>query len=234
MKEVNIKTFYALDLDRTLLDTVKAADLFRSVVAEHDVVLAETLAQEVEDYSLRGKSFSMRDFIAERAGEPVTAEIEAKFIKVAATHNLLNAGAKELIAFIETLPDADFGILTYGSPSGQMMKIRAAGLASIRHLVTSEAFKGQQISSWRTQDGFYSLPEPLGGGRAATVVLVDDKSFSFQGLASDCRGYWVSPLRGKGEDHPVDTITPVNSLAEVIAFERAMTVRHPFQHVTLN
>ena len=226
MNEADITTFYVLDLDRTLLDTVKAADLFRLVVAEWSVELSRALAQEVEDYSLRGKSFSMRDFIAERVGEEQAVEMEAVFIRSVADQNLLNDGARELMAAITALPDADFGILTYGSPTGQLMKIRAAGLSNIQNLVTREAFKGQQIASWRGDDGLYHIPEALGGARATTVVLIDDKSFSFQGLAPDCRGYWISPLRETGEEHPIVTVVPVRTLFEIIDQELALVANN--------
>ena len=231
MNGANITTFYVLDLDRTLLDTVKAADLFRQTVAEWDIQLSQLLAREVEDYSLRGTSFSMRDFIAERVGEERAIEIEAAFIRAVADQNLLNDGARELMAAITALPDADFGILTYGSPAGQLMKIRAAGLSNIQNLVTREAFKGQQITSWRDDDGFYCVPDALGGARAATVVLIDDKSFSFQGLAPDCRGYWVSSRQDDDENHPIATVRRVSTLFEVVdqelAFVADNTVKLP-------
>jgi len=222
MNEDSIGTYYILDLDRTLLDTEKAANVLRDVVARHNPQLAAALAQNVEDYSLHDKSFSMRDFILGQIGEPETAEIEAAFMVAAARQDLLNAGARELMAFIASLEDARFGILTYGSASGQSMKIRAAGLDRVASLVTSIAFKGEQMSAWRGEDGRYHLPEVLGGFTANTIVLIDDKSFSFQGLADDCRGYWVQQPRDAGRESAVPHVVPARGLIEVIDLEMAL------------
>jgi len=222
MNEGSVTTFYLLDLDRTLLDTEKAAELLRTVVARYSPKLAVELARNVEDYSLLGESFSMRDFIVEKVGEAEATEIEARFIAAASDQDLLNIGAHALMAYIRTLPDAAFGILTYGSLGGQTMKIRAAGMADVPSLVTGETFKGEQISSWRGEDGLYHLPEELGGGTAATIAFVDDKPFSFKGLTADCRGYWVKSLYDAGKEKLPSYITPVETLLEIIELEKAL------------
>ena len=98
MSELNITTFYVLDLDRTLLDTEKAADVLRVVVAAHNPQLAIELAKNVEDYSLHDKSFSMRDFILGQIGEPETAEIEAARHKARLTGHVHNAQVMLLAA----------------------------------------------------------------------------------------------------------------------------------------
>ena len=221
MNGANVTTFYLLDLDRTLLDTEKSANLLRTVVAQHSPALAVELARNVEDYSLLGESFSMRDFIVEKVGEAEATEIERRFIAAASGQDLLNVGARELMAYIRSLSDATFGILTYGLLGGQTMKIRAAGMADVPSLVTSETFKGEQISSWRGEDGVYHLPEELGGGMATTIAFVDDKPFSFKGLTADCRGYWVKSLYDAGKEKLPSYITPVETLLEIIDLEKA-------------
>jgi len=226
MSEVEMKEMYLLDLDRTLLDTDKAAEALRIAVSWHNAALATQLTQRIEDYTLLGESFSMRDFILEQVGEVKTAEIEAKFIELSADQDLLNPGARELIAYIRSKPGAAIGILTFGSTEGQAMKIKAAGIADLPYLVTGETFKGEQISSWRDENGVYNLPEELGGISVATIVFVDDKPFSFKGLAGDCRGYWVHSLYDAGKERIPSYVVPVEKLADIIQLEIARDTAH--------
>ncbi|MBC7459335.1 hypothetical protein H7200_01310 [Candidatus Saccharibacteria bacterium] len=219
MNDSHNQTYYILDLDRTILNTDKAADLMRNAVSWHNTDLASELAQRIEDYTLLGESFSIRDFIVERIGEDGIAEIETKYNELSAAVDVLNPGAQSLLDYLQTKPDAGVGILTFGSPLGQAMKIHAAGLDVLPFLVTGETFKGQQISSWRRDDGLYQLPPELGGGTTNQIVFVDDKPFSFKGLAADCRGYWVKSLYDAGNEKLPSYVQPVENLKDIIALE---------------
>lgn len=217
-----METFYLIDLDRTLLNTDRTVEVMRGVVALHDTELAQSLEQCFEDYTLLGESFSMRDYIVENVGEAEMAKIEVKFKAIAADQDLLNPSALTLLEYLRTKPDAGMGILTYGSPLGQAMKISAAGLGDVPFAVTSETFKGALIASWRQEDDWYHLPEEFGSAVAKTVVLVDDKPFSFKGLPIDCRGYLVKSLYDAGEEKLPFVVTPVPDLTTVIAAEKLL------------
>lgn len=219
MNDPVLTAFYILDLDRTLLDTERAAKIMRDAASWRNTDLAAELTQKIEDYTLYGESFSMHDFIVERVGEQELALIEQKYRELASGQDLLNTGAKELMAYIETRPNTAFGILTFGSPKGQALKIQVSGLGAIPFMVTQETFKGEQISSWRDESGVYHLPTELGGQMAHTIVFVDDKPFSFKGLAADCRGYWVKSLYDAGMEKLPDYVVPVKNLQAIIALE---------------
>ena len=223
MAAPEFSTFYVLDLDRTLLDTIKATELMRGVIALHDAELAARLEQRFEDYSASGESFSMRDFIAENVNEDEMIRIEAKYKEVAVDWELLNPGAKELLEYLSDKESAGFGILTYGSELGQKMKIEAvAELGAVPYLVTAETYKGAQIATWRENDGLYHLPEELGGGTAKKIVFVDDKPFSFKGLPIDCRGYLVHSVYDAGIEKLPHVVSQVNSLKEVVLAEKLL------------
>ena len=219
-----LSTYYILDLDRTLLDTEGAALLMRDAASWSNADLAAQLTQKINDSSLYGESFSIRDFIVEQVGEEGLVAIEAKYRELMLNKDVLNPGAQELIDYIHTLPDAVWGILTYGSQSGQTLKIEASGLGSSLYLVTHETFKGDQITSWRDENGLYHLPEELGGYITKKIVFVDDKPFSFKGLAADCRGYWVKSLFDAGKESLPANVTPIQSLLEVIALEKQLSI----------
>lgn len=214
-------TFYILDLDRTILDTIKSTELMEGVVALHDTDLSTALTQKFEEASSLGESFSMRDFIVEQVGEDEMLKIEEKFITLASERDVLMPGAKELMTYVGALPDAAFGIMTYGSERGQRMKIRAGGLGDIPALVTGETFKGAQIASWRQDDDLYHLPEELGGYVVTSIVLIDDKPFSFKGLPIDCRGYWVKSIYDAGVEKIPSQVQAESDLFAIIAAEKA-------------
>lgn len=214
-----MSTYYLLDLDRTLLETARSTELMRDVVALHNSDLATALEQRFEEYTLLGESFSMRDFIVEHIGEEEMGKIEVKYLASTMEQDLLLPGAKELIEFIRSQPDAGAGIMTFGSPTGQAMKITAAHI-DLPFIVTGETFKGAQIASWRQEDELYHLPDEFGSAVVQTVVLVDDKPFSFKGLPSDCRGYWVKTLYDAGSGSIPTVVQEVPDLTAVIAAEK--------------
>jgi beta-phosphoglucomutase-like phosphatase (HAD superfamily) len=221
VNEPNVATFYILDLDRTLYDTITATELMKGVIALHDTALAAALEQRFEEYISQGESFSMRDFIVENVGEEEMKTIEAKYHEMALQQDLLNPGAKELIAYIRAKEGAELGILTYGSQLGQEMKITAAkGLENIPYLITGETFKGALIASWRQDDGSYHLPEALGGFITKNIVFVDDKPFSFKGLPIDCRGYLVKSVYDAGIENLPPYVVTVDNLTEVLTAEK--------------
>lgn len=221
VSEPDISTFYVLDLDRTIYDTFKATELLRGVIALHDTQLADALEQRFEEYTSQGESFSMRDFVVEKVGEEEMQKIEDKYHQLALQQDLLNPGAKELIAYIRSKDDANLGILTYGSQLGQGMKIAAAvGLENIPYLITSETFKGALIASWRGDDELYHLPEEYGGRTARNVVFVDDKPFSFKGLPIDCRGYLVKSVYDAGIEKLPPYVEIVDTLHQVLTAEK--------------
>lgn len=221
MNEPNMATFYILDLDRTIYNTAKATELMRGVIALHDLATAAALEQRFEEYTSQGESFSMRDFIVETVGEEEMERIEVKYREAALAQDLLNPGAKELLAYIHTKGDDNVGILTYGSILGQMMKIVAArGLETIPYLITSETFKGALIASWRQDDGLYHMPEEFGGFVAKHIVFVDDKPFSFKGLPIDCRGYLVRSIYDAGIEKLPSYVEVVDTLHDVLVAEK--------------
>lgn len=221
MNDNSISTYYLLDLDRTIFNTEKAMQVMRGVVALHDTDVAAALEQRFEEYTLLGESFSVRDFIVENIGEDEMQKIEEKYHTLAREHDLLNPGTTELLEFIRAKENTKLGILTYGSPLGQAMKIHAAtGLEAMPFLITAETYKGAQIASWRQDDELYHLPEELGGYTVKTIVFVDDKPFSFKGLPIDCVGYLVKSMYDAGLEKIPLNVQVVTTLKEVIAGEK--------------
>lgn len=216
----NVEVFYALDLDRTLLDTVALAETYREAVDIYDPVLAALLREKVDESVRIEQSFSMRDFVVDQEGEPIAQIIERTFLELASLKDgLLNPGAREILSYVAEDPNASAGILTYGSILGQATKIAAVGLGHIPHLITQQKHKGELISTWKQETGGYLLPQELGGLATRELVFVDDKALSFQGLPRDVVGYWIKGPYATGGDILPSNVLPVASLDEVYQSE---------------
>jgi hypothetical protein len=211
------KTFYLLDLDRTLLDTVKLTEHLFQIVSQHDAQIATELTEKAEQDYLRGAPFAAREEIEARLGAETTDEIERQLLANEQHEQLLLPGALRMIEFAR--PNA--GILTYGELRGQTMKLKAVRLETLPHLITSHRAKGELISMWHQADGRYRLPVEFGSASVQQVVLVDDRLISFQGIPAQARGYWVTqkpPTTAEISVVPANVVI-VRSLHEVIEAE---------------
>lgn len=222
MNAVSISKFYIIDLDRTLFDTEKNADFFAQAVRKHSVETAEKLLEKVKKFALMGESFGMRQFVVEALGEEKTAEIEASYLEMTAHEDLFNPGAEKFLKVLLSKPGVNFGILTYGSAPGQLLKLKAGKLAEAPHIVTLEKFKGEYISTWQQPDGTFLLPKEFQtrGEVTENLVLIDDKALSFEFLPESVRGYWYRPSKSLYSDGEVaDNVKVVESFEDIIASE---------------
>lgn len=215
----SVKTYYLLDLDRTIFDTIGASDLLIAIVAEHSGELAHRIRTQIDEYNQIGASFAIRDVIVEQVGEERALDIEHAFIREGRSRSLLLPGARELMDSITRRDDATFGILTYGSIKGQRMKITAAGLQDVPCMITQQKHKGELIASWKQPDG-YHIPSELGDRVASEIVFVDDRIFSFEGLPEEVIGYWITEeLAALDAVEHAMNVHPVRTLHEVIERE---------------
>lgn len=217
-----IDTFYLLDLDRTLFNTVEATNRVFSLVEKYDADIAALLTKRAELELERGNPFAIREEIEALVGKQRTNDIEQQLLETTSPDQLLLEGALESIAYTSNPPEKSFGILTYGQQKGQQMKLKAAGLLQMPHLITAERAKGTLISSWLQPDGLYKLPDAFELGFAREIVLVDDRLVSFQGLPEQARGYLLSvetPTAAEVSVLPANVMV-VRSLHEFIESEQ--------------
>lgn len=216
------KTFYILDLDRTLYDTDGGAELLMRAAGEFEPTLEQGLRAHLKELMAQKAWFSMYDFIRSHGGAEATGQIKQAFLAHTKEEQLLLPGARELLAFIRQ-SGAGLGILTYGSPEVQSMKLMATKLDRQPHIITDRTEKGELIAEWR-QDGQFVLPPEYGGGTADTVVFVDDRDFSFTGFPTEgARGYWLVDLDTRAEANTPTSVKAVSSLREVLTIESELT-----------
>ncbi len=216
-----MRHYYLLDLDRCLLNTEALHMVFDEIVRSmsifdvNDIINAKKIVEERS-----GGSFDTAEYIQtelQRLGrEDRWQDIEANFLVASKNYNYLLPGAAELLSTLDSL-QYPYGIITFGGQVWQAVKIKAAELDAIPHLITSEKQKGYQVAEW-VQAG--QVPTVLGGTPFDEIVMVDDKVASFTGFPRQAaRGYQVRT----GKDlqvHP-DTlpanVSSVESLYDVIA-----------------
>lgn len=199
LEKSNGDVFIALDLDRTLFNTSAYADIYIDLVAQTNPELADRTRQAQIAAESVGESFYVRRYIGQNTSEELVHDLDNRIIAACEGTDLLNPGASDLLTYLEW-KGYNYGILTYGEPVSQELKLQASHLGAVPFLVTSQPNKGALISDWRDQDSDeFMVPSELTGlGRAALfsgVALVDDRARSFVGLPDHnrVRGYHYQP-----------------------------------------
>lgn len=216
--------YYIVDFDRTLADSDKLFEVFVQIADKYYKISREQLDKAHADFIKRGDSFDTASYVRNhliddgRLGE--WDGLEKRFIHEARSMNMLLPGATELLDWLSE-NGKRHGMLTYGNPLWQTMKLSATGFNHMKHIVMVQKEKGKLISSWQNTEGNFTLPHELGGGTVGSIVLIDDKAISFDGFpARPSRGYWVcdpaNELPSQGGEVPNNVIR-LNSLHDVLA-----------------
>ena len=221
MHNRHVKTFYLIDLDRTLLDTDHASQALIDIVAAEDQAAAERVSSHLQETARFGSQYSLHDSLGTVLGTEWRDRVEARFMaQREINQSLLLPGARQILAFIES-DRSTGGILTFGSLPGQTMKIKAVGLDDVPYLVTQQPYKGRLIAEWHRSDGGFLLPAVYGAVLADELILVDDRELSFDGLPEGALGYWVSEEVPSALDAvPLpDRVRPMKNLEAVMNAE---------------
>ena len=194
----NIDTFYIVDFDRTLADSEKLFDVFVAVSQHYVTIPDQQISAAHEQMIKKGDSFDtasyVRDYLTQQNSIDEWQKLEKQFIHEARSLNMLLPGANELLAELNQRRTAH-GILTYGNPLWQHLKLTAAGFNHVRRIVTVNKQKGKLVASWQQPDGTFALPGEFGGGTADRIVMIDDKALSFEGFPGfPSQGYYVVDL----------------------------------------
>lgn len=219
----SLDTFYIVDFDRTLADSDKLLQVFVGVTNQYIHLPIEQIEKIDADIKAKGDSFDtatyVRDHLATQGASDQWEKLEKQFIHEARSLNMLLPGANELLDFFEVRGDS-YGILTYGNPLWQHLKLTASGFNHVRRIVTTDKHKGMLISCWQRDDGLFHLPAEFGGGEVVRIVLIDDKAASFDGFPVEpSQGYqpldYATALPAQLGDVPRN-VTHTTSLHQII------------------
>lgn len=221
--ESNIDTFYIVDFDRTLADSDKLLQVFVEITNQYINLPLDRIEKIDADIKAKGDSFDtasyVRDHLAEQGESELWERLEKQFIHESRALNMLLPGANELLEYLNK-QHLSHGILTYGNPLWQHLKLTAAGFNHVHRIVTTNKHKGVLISSWQRDDGLFHLPPEFGNVVTNKIVLIDDKAASYEGFpAEPSHGYQVldyaTALPAQLGDVPRN-VTHVTSLQQVI------------------
>ena len=178
----NQQKFYIIDFDRTLVDSDKLLQVFIEVAQQHGGISREQIEAADAEVKRTGDSFDTAGYVrdhlfAEGRGEEWD-NMEKQFIHESRALNYMLPGAGELVEHLKATSN-NFGILTYGNPLWQRIKMTAAGFNHVPHIIITQKEKGRFISGWRQDDGSFRLPHEFGHGIVNEIVLIDDKAVSF-------------------------------------------------------
>lgn len=187
--------FYIVDFDRTLVDTDKMTEVFIEIAEQHGAISRQQIEKADADVKSTGDSFDTAGYVRDRLAAEGRGEewdaLEKQYIHESRSLNYLLPGAADLLEWLAA-NGKRYGILTYGNPLWQRIKLTAAGFNHVRHIIMQQKEKGKLISSWQQSDGSFKLPGDMGGGVVGRVMLIDDKAVSFDRFPlAPSRGYWV-------------------------------------------
>lgn len=187
--------FYIVDFDRTLVDTDKMTEVFIEIAEQHGAISREQIQKANNDVTRTGDSFDTAGYVRDRLMAEGRSEewdaLEKQYIHESRSLNYLLPGAADVLERLAA-HGKRYGILTYGNPLWQHIKLTASGFNHVRHIILEQKEKGRLIASWQRDDGSFRLPDAFGGGWADFIVLIDDKAVSFAEFpSSPSCGYWV-------------------------------------------
>ncbi len=203
--------YVLLDLDRTLLNTEAVMLSYVKLIGRYDANLSNRLYwawRQAEDMneSFDARAYLDEEVMMERSRQDAVDQFDQAF--ATASHDdedFLNNGAAELLQGLEQR-QIPHGILTYGSPTWQGLKLSVSGLGDLPHLVTQQRQKGRVITSWAAANGEIKLPTKLtkryrliGNRTLTSVILVDDRLEALVGLPAAVDGYWYTDKESKPE-----------------------------------
>lgn len=193
--EIKNVDYFVVDFDRTLVNTDKLLEVFVEISDTYFNISREQLLKAEVDVRARGDSNDIASYVRDHLisigrGEE-WADLEKRFIHESRSFNYMLPGAAELLEWLAA-NGKRFGILTYGNPLWQRLKLTAAGFNHEHHIVMEYKEKGRFISNWQRSDGTFRIPDSLGQGTADSIVMLDDKAISFsQFPLSPSKGFWV-------------------------------------------
>jgi len=191
----NLKTFYIVDFDRTLADSEKLFDMFVTMAQRYTALPEAQITAAHEQMIAKGDSFDtasyVRDHMREAGEGDRWNDLEKHYIHESRSVNMLLPGARDLLDEFRIRGER-FGILTYGNPFWQHLKLSAVGFNHLHRIVMVQKQKGKLVSSWQQSDGSFHLPQEFGGGTVDRIVMLDDKAVSFDGFPGNpSAGYHV-------------------------------------------
>lgn len=193
MRSLNLSrdSFFALDLDRTLLNTNLVFTIFQRVLEE--MGYSNGVEKARRELEVSGGSFDILEYMTSLLSIQQLQAVTVLFRDQARKEQLLNEGAAEFLDFLKA-HHIEFGILTYGSEKWQQEKLYVAGLNDLPALIIPDKGKGKLITHWYDENkASFKVPSIFGARSYAQLVMIDDKVSELIDLPSHAIGLLYRP-----------------------------------------
>ncbi len=188
--------FQLIDFDRTLFDTTALIEALLEVIEteRENASLSHELRKESRDAYKDERTFFLLRYLREHKSDQWLESLVEAIVRERGVESFLLPGARERLKAADELSSArpSWGILTYGDPADQLMKIRLAGLEDAPAHIVTVAEKGNLIASWQQDDGSFQLPPEFGGHVVDALTFEDDKLQVFKDTPEALIGVWVT------------------------------------------
>lgn len=129
-----------------------------------------------------------------------TTKYQTDYVEVAPENRpsdlsyLIYQDGKELLAAL-TERQVPFGIITFGDPDQQLLKIQLTGLSAIPFMIAPAPEKAAAMQAWHQTDGFH-LPAVFANQVSIVhdIILVDDKAAAFIDTPEGVHGFLYRPV----------------------------------------
>lgn len=188
------KLFQLIDFDRTLFDTTALIEAILEHIRLEDAALSDALRSESEAAYMQEQTFFLLRYLREHRGDEWLESLVGRIVRERGEDAFMLPGARERLIAADSLSTLrpSWGILTFGDPADQLLKIRLAGLEDAPIHIVTMAEKGGLIASWRQKNSTYRLPPELGGGAAEILSFEDDKLMAFADVPEGVACVWVT------------------------------------------
>jgi hypothetical protein len=222
----SIDTFYVIDFDRCLSDTDRLDELFYELVGRYSEVDVANLKHLRNTAESKGGSFDQITELQKSLSPERLNEFFELFITTGMERDLMAYGARDFLIALDE-KHSPYGIVSYGHPDWQSVKMKATGLAAVQNMIINHSHKGEVVATWQQSDGRFLIPASLTTTNVPievkTVVLLDDKAVAFDKLPKEARGYWVQSMTRSllpSQKGTIPTnVTVAKGFDQVLAFE---------------
>jgi hypothetical protein len=226
--------YWAVDFDRCLGNVDVLFAHYVAVLNDHRLIAPKEVIAARKRVEFTKGSFDLVGFLRKAEGitdEQLALVGEEFIVRSINDPAVLMPGAERFLKYLSTNYAGRYGIVTFGNPYWQHLKIRAAGLADVPCLVVGSVHKAREIAQWYdVHDDRYHLPDVLtakgqAGLAAGEIILVDDKKRAFDAIHTATRGYWIPGAYEMDEWVGDETragnrVVRIESLNEIIERER--------------
>ncbi|HYF96434.1 MAG TPA: hypothetical protein VD947_00145 [Patescibacteria group bacterium] len=204
---------YVIDLDRTLIGFDQVMGLTEKACAKAGIGFAPIKQQQLKA-SAEAQPYSPLSTIANSMGAEKLTRFNQAF---------LEANPEELIfedaqRYLDKLKQAGHQhmILTYAvEAEWQEIKLQAAKLSKIPHVITFTENKSQEIAKWLDDEGKFTPPLAT-INPASRIVFIDDRPRVFKGMPDNCEGFLVDRFGYAEKENLPERVTRIKTFDDII------------------